>query len=142
MRRQTAVRATFLVVCATLTLISAPGAAAAKPKFEAYGSCASKKPFKRATHCGYDGPESIRATIVFTSRVGSREVKVCQKITGVPFDRDHQCLKAGSFASKAIPFKFDGARAKIAVRVSFFVRESGSGGRFAKVATARLRFDP
>lgn len=142
MRSQTGVRATLLAACTALALFLGPGAAAAKPQFEAYGSCASQKPFKRATHCGYDGPESVRATIVFRSRVGSRKVKVCQKITGVHFDQKHQCLKAGPFAYKAIPFEFDGAQARIAVRVTFFVKQNGSGGRFAKVATARLRFDP
>jgi hypothetical protein len=129
-------------ICLLAGLALAAPAAAAKRPYEAYGSCASKAPYEPAHRCGYDGREEAKGTFVFKSNVGKRTVRVCQRITGVPFDREQQCLAAGSFAYKAVPFDFTGARAAIRVRVNWFVKAPGSRGGYAKVATARLRFVP
>ncbi len=130
-----------VALCLAMALPAAE-VAQATPRYEAYGSCASKKPFKRAHRCGYDAPEEARGTFVLKSNVGKRTSKVCQKITGVPFDRKHQCLKAGSFSYEAVPFAFTGARAPIKVKVTWFVEEPGRGAGFVKAATARLKFVP
>ncbi len=129
-------------LCLVAALVVAAPAAAAKRSYEAFGSCTSNKPFHRDHRCAYDAPEEARGTFVLKSNVGKRASKVCQKITGVPFDRKHQCLKAGSFSYEAVPFAFTGARAPIEVRVTWFVKEPGSGGGFTKAATARLKFVP
>jgi hypothetical protein len=122
-----------------LLLPAAPGVAAAD--YEAYGSCATAKPYPEAGRCAFDGPEHAQGTIVFRSHVGKRMLKVCQRIYGLSF-KGSQCLKTKSAtAYEAIPFELDHAYARFKLVVTFYAMEPGAGGSFDR-AQVTLRFKP
>src|SRR5689334_612942 len=129
-----------LVLVAALALLVAPGTAGAKPKFEAYGSCATAAPFHRSQHCAFDGPEHARGTIVFRSHAGKRKLKVCQKITGLDF-KGQQCVKGKNATTyEAIPFELNGAYDNFKVVVTIYVRKPDARGPYERAALVSLRF--
>jgi hypothetical protein len=136
-----------ITVLAAILLVGAAAAAprpaaAIEPAYEVYGSCATHKPFRPAHHCAFATASSVRATFVFESLVGKRQLKVCQEVTGVPLDKPHQCVTArGVTGYEAIPFHFTGIHVPIRVRVTMFARQPGAT-RYAKAGAATLRFDP
>jgi len=74
--------------------------------------------------------------------VGKRKLKVCQKVTGVPLNKRHDCVTAGkAFAYLAIPFHFTGIHTPITARVTVFAKEPGAP-HYAKAGTTTLRFAP
>ncbi len=112
--------------------------AVAKPDYTAYASCGTK-PSAHVKHCRYTG-DHPRATFVFQSNVGKRSLKVCQKITGLPF-HGRQCLKAKQpLAYEAIPFHLSGAHGSFKVVVTFYVKAPGSGGSYKQAARVPLSF--
>lgn len=116
-----------------------PATAPARSPFRTFGSCATKKPFPAATHCGFDRPHHASATVVFRSNVGKRQLKACQKIYGLPFE-GHQCLQTKRpTAYEAIPFELKGARNGFKLVVTFFVKPAG-GGAYARAGRVALRF--
>jgi hypothetical protein len=110
--------------------------------YHAYGSCATSAPFAKATRCGIDASQHAKATIVFRSDVGKRDVKVCQRITGLPF-KGQQCVKTEKpIASDDIPFGLNGASATFTLHVTIYAKPHGAHHTYRKVATVTLRFSP
>jgi chorismate mutase len=121
-------------------LLGPAKAARAASSLEAFGSCAAKKPFKRAGHCSFDH-EHTRGTIVFRSHVGKRSLKVCQRIIGLSF-HGRQCVKGKKpTAYEAIPFDLNGASHDFKLVVDVYSKRPGSSDPYAKVARVRLAFD-
>lgn len=130
-----------LTAAAVLLALHVPGASAkGTARFDAYGSCATAKPFKPAATCAFDRPEHAQGTIVFRSHIGKRSLKVCQKILGLSF-HGQQCLKAKSpTAYEAIPFELNGAYADFRVVVTIYSKPPGSSAPYKKAARVQLRF--
>lgn len=126
-----------------LVLAVAPAAgAAAKPKYEAFGSCANGKPFEAADHCSYDASRYFRATFVFKSNVGKKAVKACFRIYGAkPLGGGHACAKLDPLAFKAYPFKITGVRQSFSVKVKWFVKKKPGAG-FSPVASSFMQVVP
>jgi hypothetical protein len=130
----------LIVPLAVLALLVVPMTAGAKQKFEAYGSCATAKPFTHAGHCAFDGPEHARGTIVFRSHAGKQKLKVCQKITGLDF-KGQQCVKGkNATAYEAIPFELNGAYGPFKVVITIYVKKPGAHAPYKRAAHASLRF--
>jgi hypothetical protein len=126
--------AIVIAVCAAST-----ASAARTPDFLAYASCGAGKPSTAEHRCHYEG-DHPRANFVFRSNVGKQELKVCQKITGLPFD-GRQCLKAHKpLTYEAIPFDLDGADGSFKVIVTFYVKAPGSAGPYKQAARVALNF--
>jgi hypothetical protein len=125
---------------AAFLVLGVAAAPAAVPGFQAYGSCATRAPFPRASTCRFDAPGPAQATIVFRSSVGRRSLRVCQKITGLSFT-GRQCLRTRSaLAYKPIPFRLNGASGPFTLSVTISARKPASHGGFRPVARTVLRF--
>jgi hypothetical protein len=130
----------LVLVLAALLAPTATGAAAAKPKYSVYASCANAKPYKPGTHCHYDKSLLFRGTFVFESHVGKKPVKSCFHIYGKPPLTGGKCQKLAPLAYKAYPFKVTGIRQKFSVKVTWFVKEKGAG--WEQVGASFLRVRP
>jgi hypothetical protein len=138
----------LLAVVAAAVLLSAPVAAGSAPApssqgdYRAYASCDDAEPFHAAPahRCGYDKPRLFRATFVFRSEVGKRAVKACFRVYGAaPLGGGHACAKLKPTVYKAYPFKISGVRQPFSVKVTWFTKAPGAGGRFKPVAASFLR---
>jgi hypothetical protein len=110
--------------------------------YHAYGSCSTRAPFRKATQCTIPSDQRARGTIVFRSDVGKRDLKVCQRITGLPF-RGQQCLRTERpLASEPIPFNLNGASARFTLHVTIYAKPHGGQHAFRRIATVTLRFSP
>jgi hypothetical protein len=136
------------VVAAAVLLESAPAGADSTPApssqgaYKAYASCDDAEPFHSAPahRCGYDKPRLFRATFVFRSEDGKRALKACFRVYGAaPLGGGHACAKLKPTAYKAYPFKISGVRQPFSVKVTWFTKAPGAGGRFKPVATSFLR---
>jgi hypothetical protein len=130
------------IVAIVIAALGAATASAAKPTYTAFGSCGASKPPSAAEHCGFDGSEHARATIVWRSNVGKRALKVCQRISGLSF-HGRQCLKATKpTASESIPFALKGAYRSFRLVVTFYAKVPGSDGPYKQAGRVALKFSP
>ncbi len=141
-------RSSLLLLVAAATILLAPAGAdsapapSSKADYQAYASCDDAEPFHVAPahRCGYDKPRLFRATFVFESNVGKRGVKACFQVYGAPpLGGGHACAKLKPTAYRAYPFKISGVRQPFSVKVTWFTKAPGSGGRFKPVAASFLR---
>jgi hypothetical protein len=108
--------------------------------YHAYGSCATSAPFRKATQCRIDSSQLAQGTIVFRSDVGKRDLKVCQRITGLPF-RGQQCVRTKApIASDDIPFRLSGASAAFTLHVTIYTKPHGGHHTYHRAAAVTLRF--
>jgi hypothetical protein len=74
--------------------------------------------------------------------VGKRDLKVCQRITGLPF-KGQQCVKTKApLASDPIPFTLNGASAKFTLHVTIYTKPHGAHHVYRRIADVALRFTP
>jgi hypothetical protein len=112
------------------------------PPYAIYGSCDNAKPYKPATSCRYDKGRLFRGTFLFESLAGKEPLKSCFRIYGAPpVGGGHACVKLGSLAYKAYPFKVSGVRQKFAVKVTWFVKEKGKQG-WTRVGASHMKVRP
>ncbi|HEV7481522.1 MAG TPA: hypothetical protein VGO13_00285 [Solirubrobacterales bacterium] len=133
-----------LIATAALTAPAAAVAAKAQPgakgAYRAYASCDDAAPFHAARRCGYDKPRLFRATFVFQSNVGKLALKACFRVYGAaPLGGGHACAKLKPTAHKDYPFKISGVRQPFTVKVTWFTKMPGAGGRFKLAAGSFLR---
>lgn len=128
---------------AVLLALAVPAAQSAVTHgYHAYGSCATSAPFRKATHCGIDSSELAKGTIVFRSDVGKRDLKVCQRITGLPF-RGQQCVRTEKpIARDNIPLRLRGAGAGFTLHVTIYTKPHGGDHAYRRIATVTLSFSP
>jgi len=136
----------LLLAAAAILLVPAGASSALTPSskgdYRAYASCDDARPFHAAPahRCGYDKPRLFRATFVFQSEVGKRALKACFRIYGAPpLGGGHACAKLKPTAHKDYPFKISGVRQPFSVKVTWFTKAPGPGGRFQPVAASFLR---
>lgn len=136
------VRRVALAATASLLLalaLTAGPAGAAKPKYKVYASCADKKPFKAAHHCGYDRSNFSRTTFVFKSNVGKRAVKVCQKIYGLPISGGKRCAKFPPTAYKVLPYVVSGTNQSFTAVLTWYVKVPGLKKGFKRAVKSSIR---
>ena len=114
--------------------------------FNSWGTCANAKPYKPPRRfCTYDRGNWFRGTFILKTRPGNKVMmKACFRIfSRPPLGGRHGCGQSRmALKYKAFPFWVRGVRQAFKVRILWYAKAEGSGGKFTPAGRSWMTVRP